>query len=192
MLKNRANSCKIRSVFFLRKKPRFCCVLCIFSRNAAKSVDFNGSVPRDLGMEFRILTDFSVPVHPPPSAHHCRAARRNAYAANPRKTRKNTILPGFARFSRKRGKIGGFRWERPGRPRCDVPYAGKFRRIRPIYLSTASPPCRSQKRFCHKSGQRRRKNTILPGFAHFFAKTWQNRRIPAGMSRLGSVLYPIF
>ena len=124
MLKNRANSCKIRSVFFLRKKTRFCCVLCVFFKKC--------------------------------------------------------------------GKIGGFQWVRPGRPRCDVPYTGKFRRIRPIYLSTASPPCRSQKRFCHKSGQRRRKNTILPGFAHFFAKTWQNRRIPAGMSRLGSVLYPIF
>ena len=129
MLKNRANSCKIRSVFFLRKKTRFCCVLCIFSRNAAKSVDFNGSVPRDLGMEFRILTDFSVPVHPPPSAHHCRAARRNAYAANPRKTRKNTILPGFARFSRKRGKIGGFRLECPDWVQCCILYSNEFGRI---------------------------------------------------------------
>lgn len=130
MLKNRANSCKIRSVFFLRKKTRFCCVLCIFSRNAAKSVDFNGSVPADLGVMSHMPVNFGVSVQSIYLRHHRHVARRSAFATNPGKDAAKTR---FCRvlhiFSRKRGKIGGFRLECPDWVQCCILYSNEFGRI---------------------------------------------------------------
>ena len=111
-------------------KIQFCRVLHAFRENVAKSADFDGIVPADLGVMSHMPVNFGVSVQPIYLRHHRHVARRSAFATNPGKDAAKTR---FCRvlhiFSRKRGKIGGFRLECPDWVQCCILYSNEFGRI---------------------------------------------------------------